>query len=173
MKTIAILRHGEAEFAGNSDAGRVLTPRGMRNSQVAAETLAAHLSSQVSEMGPDAVFYSPFVRTHQTADAVLKILNTRSDHPIYFAAEKALLGDNTPHAVCQWLDTLPYERILLISHEPLVSGLVEWLVQGSSSASSNGVDSHPFFPSSLAILSAEVVSQGCAELVSMTHHCAK
>lgn len=172
MKTIAILRHGEAEFAGNSDAGRVLTLRGIRNSQVAAETLVAYLSSQAPEMGLDAVFYSPFVRTHQTADAALKILNTRSDHPIYFSAEKTLLGDNTPHAVCRWLDTLPYERILLISHEPLVSCLVDWLIQGSSASSSNGVDNHPFFPSSLAILSAEVISQGCAELVSMTHHCA-
>lgn len=172
MKTLAILRHGEAEFAGNSDAGRVLTPRGMRNSQVAAETLAAYLSSQVPAMGLDAVFFSPFVRTHQTADAALKILNTRSDHPIYFAAEKALLGDNTPDAVCRWLDTLPYERILLISHEPLVSCLVDWFVQGVGASSSKGVDNPPFFPSSLAILSTEFVGQGCAELVSMTHHCA-
>ena len=167
MKTIAILRHGEAEFGADYDAGRELTDIGIQDCCAAAKTL----DDQFSKIGGiEAIFYSPFVRTQQTADTVIDALAAFDSRPIHVSANKALLGDNTPLAVCQWLDTLPYERIVLISHQPLVSCLVDWLVQGVDSFKLGGANNFPFYPSSLAILSAEVPGQGCAELLSLTHH---
>lgn len=165
MKTIVILRHGEAEYGGDADASRILTNNGIRYSRAVANTLHNGL-----EEGLDAIFYSPFVRTQQTAKTVLETLSGLNNQVIHLAANSNLLGDNTPHSVCRWLDTLPYERILLVSHQPLVSCLVDWMVQGTDSFRLGGTDNFPFFPSSLAVLSCDIIAQGCAELNSLTHH---
>lgn len=165
MKTIAILRHGEAEYGGDADASRILTDFGASNSYAAATTLSKSIDG-----GLDAIFYSPFVRTQQTAKIVHESLTGQNNSNIALAANNHLLGGSAPHSVCQWLDTLPYERILLISHQPLVSCLVDWMVQGVDSFKLGGADNYPFFPSSLAILSVDVIAQGCAELNSLSHH---
>ena len=165
MKTIAILRHGEAEYGGDADASRILTDNGISNSHAAATTL----NNRITE-GLDAIFYSPFVRTHQTAKIVHASLTAQNNRDITLAANHHLLGDSSPYPVCQWLDTLPYERMLLVSHQPLVSCLADWMVQGVNSFKLGGADNYPFFPSSLAILSADIIAQGCAELNSLSHH---
>ena len=167
MKTIGILRHGEAEFGADYDARRKLTENGILGSRAAAETLHQQF---LALGGLEAIFYSPFVRTQQTAETVLAALADVDTRPILLSANNALLGDNTQLNVCQWLDTLPYERILLISHQPLVACLVDWLVQGVDSFKLGGANNFPFYPSSLAMLSAEIPAQGCADLLSLTHH---
>ena len=167
MKSIAILRHGEAVFGGDYDASRALTERGIQYSRAAATTLRDKFSSVG---GLQAIFYSPFVRTQQTAETVHEILAAQDERPIHLEATHSLLGDNTPLTVCRWLDTIPYERILLVSHQPLVSCLVDWLVQGSDSFKFGGANNYPFHPSSLAMLSADITAQGCANLLSLTHH---
>jgi len=164
MKTIAILRHGEAEFGGDYDASRELTQRGIVNSHSVASTLQDNFHA---EGGLQAIFYSPFVRTQQTAETVLAAFD---DSLIPSEASNALLGDNTPLTVCRWLEALPYDRILLVSHQPLVSCLVDWLVQGTDSFKLGGTNNYPFYPSSLALLSTNVVAQGCADLRSLIHH---
>jgi phosphohistidine phosphatase len=164
MKTIAILRHGEAVYGGDYDASRALTESGIINSRVAAKTLHDNF---LAEGGLQAVFYSPFLRTQQTAEAVLAAFD---DSLIIAEASNMLLGDNTPLNVCIWLETLPFDRILLVSHQPLVSCLVDWLVQGTDSFKLGGTNNYPFHPSSLAMLSADITAQGCANLLSFTHH---
>lgn len=168
MRTIAILRHGEAEYGLDDDASRVLTDNGIHNSYEAAKTLHKALSLNGNSL--DAIFYSPFTRTQQTAKAVFDTLALLNNKAIHLAPNNHLLGDNIPHRVCHWLDLLPYKNVLLISHQPLVSCLLDWMVQGTDSFKLGGTDNFPFFPSSLAITTAEVIAQGCAELDSLSHH---
>jgi hypothetical protein len=144
MKTIAILRHGEAVYGGDYDASRALTESGIINSRVAAKTLHDNF---LAEGGLQAVFYSPFLRTQQTAEAVLAAFD---DSLIIAEASNMLLGDNTPLNVCLCL--------------------VDWLVQGTDSFKLGGTNNYPFHPSSLAMLSADITAQGCANLLSFTHH---
>ena len=135
-----------------------------------------HKALLLKGKGLDAIFYSPFTRTQQTAKAVsdtlasLNGLDVEDGCAIHLAPNNHLLGDNIPHMVCKWLDSLPYETVLLISHQPLVSCLLDWVVQGADSFKLGGTDNFPFSPSSLAIMHAEVIAQGCAELDSLLHH---
>lgn len=174
MRTIAILRHGEAEYGLDDDASRVLTDNGIQYSCEAAKTL--HQALLLKGKSLDAIFYSPFTRTRQTANAVsetlasLDVQDVKDDSAIYLAPNNHLIGDNIPHMVCRWVDSLPYENVLLISHQPLVSCLLDWMVQGADSFKLGGTDNFPFSPSSLAITHAEVIAQGCAELDSLLHH---
>ena len=54
MKTIAILRHGEAELGADYDAGRKLTDIGIQGSYAAAKTL---FDQFLTIGGIEAIFY--------------------------------------------------------------------------------------------------------------------
>ena len=129
---IFILRHGEAgsknQCAVANDRERFLTQAGQVMCQQAGSTLSA-----LSESKPvNQIIHSPFLRTTQTASIVHRLLEEKGGQPIELLANQVLLGDNAPHAVSRWLNhyvnALPEDsRIVLVSHQPLVARLLEWM----------------------------------------------
>lgn len=111
MKTLLILRHGEAgpSFSGD-DHSRTLTPRGQEQSRQAGAWLreAGHL--------PDATVCSDAMRTRQTCIWVDEALGEKAPTPyldsrLYLAAPRQMLSiiNETPETV---------QSLLVIGHMP-------------------------------------------------------
>lgn len=169
MKILAILRHGEAEpFIGSGgDAQRALTNNGQLMSRAAGNTIKTLFDQHG---GLEAIYHSPFLRTTETAAAVHEVLAGPSDQSCRIEATDALLGDNKVKRVCDWLDTVSEQRVLLVSHQPLVSYLLSYLLQGESGNAAGREHNHAFYPASLAALSTEFIGPGCASLIASHHH---
>lgn len=177
MKTLGILRHGEAEslalVAGakpGSDAERALTNKGLLNSRAAALTIKQQF---VPLGGLEAIYYSPFKRTTETAIAVSEVLQAEQMPVPVVETCDSLLGDNRVERLCSWLEErleqMAQQRVLLVSHQPLVSNCLEYLLTGNK-ANTGLASSQPFYPTTLAVLQTEVVAAGCAELHDIQHH---
>lgn len=114
-----LMRHGQAESYAASDAERQLTEKGIAQSRAMADYLKAEL--------PVRVVSSPLIRACQTAFNVIEPLL----HEVPFETCDLLTPDEDPRAVTEWLNTLGDEGpVLLVTHNPLVSLLVSWLVNG-------------------------------------------
>ncbi len=116
---IYLMRHGQAESYAASDAERQLTEKGIAQSRAMADYLKAE--------PPVKVVSSPLVRACQTAFNVIEPLQ----HEVPFETCDLLTPDEDPRAVTEWLNTLGDQGpVLVVTHNPLVSLLVSWLVNG-------------------------------------------
>ena len=166
-KLIYLMRHAEAEpfSRGSRDEERALTEHGEQQ----AITMAAWLSDSMASIAGDVsaapieVLHSPFLRTTQTAQFVVKGLAV----PLSASAVSvdALLGDNSPEAVMNALDDSLADINIWVTHQPLVSSLCAWLVSGSSRVAYD----FPFYPASVARLKAAYFAQGEATLQMLQH----
>lgn len=120
---IFIMRHGEAQSRFSQDASRELTSLGQAESFATGKWL----SQNVEQI--DLAIVSPYVRARQTLKsvrsqlAVTEVLQTEDVTPY---------GDAT--AFCDYLSALIQTRphltcILIVSHMPFVSALVDALCQ--------------------------------------------
>ena len=151
-----ILRHGLAGEPGDpaykSDSERPLTPKGRRKLRDVTDAMNA------LELAFELILSSPYARAKQTAEIVAEA----------FGAEKKLeLSDSlTPSGSTRELIELlkrrtpPLKSVLLVGHEPYLSGLISLLVSGSSGF-------HVALKKAgLCRLEVESLRQGrCAELV--------
>ncbi len=147
---LIIVRHGEAEaFLGAAaDAARQLTPQGRNDVKRLGERLAA------AGIDVQRIIASPFVRAQQTAALLAAKLG--GNDLLTTAAE--LQPDGKPADVIHLTDAMALDTVLLASHQPLVGRLLHLLV---------GTDDLPMFtPACCAIVEAEVLAAGCAQLVS-------
>lgn len=144
-----ILRHGEAEQHAPSDAERALTRHGRE------EVLrsAAHLVGE----GVDVVLASPYLRAQQTAALVHAALGTQRE----VITAPFLTPDSEPWRVLDGLEGFTSERVLLVSHQPLVGNLLITLC-GEGAASST------MRTATLAILEGEPEEDGMKLLA--VHH---
>lgn len=111
MSELLILRHGAAEDRAPSghDADRALTDRGEEQARAAGVALAA------LGLEPDVVLASPKSRAWRTATLACEALGaTPVEHP-------ALLGLDRDEAL---LAAGLGERVLLVGHEPDLSGVI-------------------------------------------------
>ncbi len=118
-KRLYIMRHGHAEpFGYQDDSARALTDIGYEEVRQTAQAF-----SETNE-DFDAIFVSPFLRAQQTANEFIKVLGT--------ATLPTTLETITPSAkaldVALWLNDLPYESVLLVTHQPFAYQLVDLLV---------------------------------------------
>lgn len=152
MIRVYILRHGEAEPYRLADETRELTRRGIRDAQ-AAGTLLQHQGVKF-----DQIFSSPYTRTRQTRQHFL----LGYGQPVPVTEKDWLTPDNEASRVVSQLsgEDLQGRTILLVSHMPLVSGLVAYLVDGQQANRSH----YPMVPASLAELSMESCHRGMATL---------
>ncbi|SDJ61458.1 SixA phosphatase family protein [Microbulbifer yueqingensis] len=146
---LLILRHGEAEPMVGEDSERQLTDRG--RAQVA--WICDRRADELAQVR--AIWASPFVRTQQTAQIVAGRLRQRVD------TQPILVGDTDPQEVLDALGRAAHFPLLLVTHNPLASILVNDLC-GSAGAHSLGT-------ASLACLESEVWADGCAELSWLQH----
>ena len=120
MKTILIMRHGEAQALRSTDANRELTEHGVQQAQHMATWLKQHY--QV-----DAALISPFVRAQQTAAQVLQ-----PQSPQFVETCEDIVPSGTANTAIDYLETLislnpQLNTWLLVAHMPIVSYLVDQL----------------------------------------------
>jgi len=128
---IYLLRHGLAVERGSSgyarDSDRVLTPKGERRLWQTAEAMEA------MEISFDAILSSPFARARQTAEIVAEAF--KAHKRIQFADCLTPNGDfKELVALIQRLKPKP-ESVLLVGHEPHMSGFISLLVSGDGRCS--------------------------------------
>ena len=122
-----ILRHGIAVEPGTpgyeKDADRPLTSEGERKLRQISKAMEA------LELSFDLILSSPYLRARQTAEIVAEALKARkrlelSDHLTPGGSTKKLV---------ELLNRLqpPPDNVLLVGHEPYLSGLISLLVTGS------------------------------------------
>ena len=112
-----IMRHGEAEAPRLDDKSRQLTPLGREQ----AKTTALWLKDQYCQKGiVDLALVSPYRRAKQTHDMVsLDIIANKVEN------NEDIVPEGSPRLVSDYIDGL----LLVVSHMPLVSYLVDELCQ--------------------------------------------
>ena len=125
--TLYILRHGIAEDSGpdGEDASRRLTPRGQKRVYAAANGMRA-MGLQL-----DLILTSPFARALETAALVAQVYG--GDPP---PREFPPLAQGVP-AIETVRALRPFARqsaIVIVGHEPGLSGIVSYLLCGSPDA---------------------------------------
>lgn len=119
---ILVMRHGEAEPQHTHDAERRLTAFGKQQ----ATAQGQWLKSQGWQ--PDALWVSTYLRAQQTADSVVRALDASPKRLVL----NELIPDGDVEAVADLVaGSNDIERLLIVSHMPLVSYLVEKLVPGA------------------------------------------
>lgn len=114
-----IMRHGEAQMVAANDESRQLTSHG-----IAEVTRNAQWLKQQVE-GFDLVLVSPYVRAQQTQQRVFDVIET----PTKIETLADLVPEGSAENVHDYIDAAIQlyqpKNILLVSHMPLVSYLVE------------------------------------------------
>lgn len=119
MVNLVIMRHGEAEPLSTMDSQRQLTTRGKHEVNQMAHWLQQHYRAF------DWIWVSPYIRARQTAELILAKQAPFSQLDIVPElqpdADAALLKSYFDACISK----RPEARVLLVSHMPLVSFLVE------------------------------------------------
>ena len=124
MKTILVMRHGEATPMQADDASRNLTSVGQQQ----AEKMGLWLQASHA---PSALLVSPYIRAQQTAAGVKK-------HNAFLFEETCadIVPEGNPQIAGDYLETLiamhpECDTWLVVAHMPIVSYLVDQLSAGN------------------------------------------
>jgi len=118
VKRLYILRHGNAEApALGNDAARNLTELGVQ------EVLSSALQFKQTNETIDQVFVSPYIRAQQTAKHFLEAINYTG---VTTTIDK-ITPSGKPIDVALWLSNLQLDSVLLITHEPFASQMIDLL----------------------------------------------
>lgn len=140
-----LLRHGQAEPSASSDAARRLTGKGHRD----VKSVARQFRQLGLEL--DHCLCSPYVRAQETARDFLDLVAP----DLEVTLQAVLTPDHRASAVMEALAALPATaRVLLVSHNPLMSELQSLLVEGSISGM------HIMATSELDALSIDIIGLG-------------
>lgn len=149
---VLILRHGQAEGYAQTDAQRNLTERGLRDTEQAGKCL------QSLGLEFDDVWVSPYVRTQQTAEQVLK-----SYPELEVNTQDIFTPESDPKAAFDAIKHSGLDNLLIISHQPLVGELVALLAEPKISYQS------PMSPATMAFIHNEHMLPACGELLWLRH----
>ena len=119
MREILLVRHGKAvEFASGGDAARPLADEG--------RVAVAGVGGALKRLGlmPDAVWHSPYVRATETAQLLAGALGYRGA----LTVEAHLAPGSSPERTAKMLLDAKPQRLLVVSHMPLLPGLAIELV---------------------------------------------
>ena len=124
MKTILIMRHGEATPMQADDASRNLTLVGQQQ----AEKMGKWLHTTYT---PTALLVSPFTRAQQTAQGVKK-----NNAFLFEETCTDIIPEGNPQVAADYLETLialhpECDTWLVVAHMPIVNYLVDQLSNGN------------------------------------------
>jgi phosphohistidine phosphatase len=123
---IYILRHGIAVARGTpgykKDSERPLTKEGEEKTQQIAEAMLA------MDLKFDLILSSPYVRAADTAH----IVANRLDEEV--TVTECLTPGSNPLELIREINDAKVQRVLLVGHEPDLSGLISILMSGGSHA---------------------------------------
>lgn len=150
MKTILIMRHGEAEPMQADDASRNLTEQGLQQAKDVGEWLKQYFEI-------DAALVSPFIRAQQTAEQVLAL-----QMPKFVETCSDIVPSGSAHTAIDYLETLismypAHQTWILVAHMPIVSYLVDRLCP----------DTMPIFSTAAVAIIEYNEQTGRAEFTSM------
>lgn len=153
---VTIWRHGEAGRAA-TDRQRELTGPGRDDINFGARQFQKTLALRAIEP-PSRILYSPWTRTSQTAEIIASAFSEASR-----LEQAALRPDTTVAAVEHCVDNLHRGtdapgHVILVSHQPLVSQLVEYYLGVSANVP-------PLSPGALVTLTLDVSARDCGELI--------
>ena len=120
---LILVRHGTAEPLKTVDEQRALTQAGSQD----AGALGLFLKKKQTLINK--AFVSPYLRTEQTFEQIAQAFNQSIDKE----SANYLIPSSSPSAVVQALAQHPYSSILVVTHQPLISSLLSYLVEGTSS----------------------------------------
>lgn len=147
-----LMRHGDAVMHASSDAARSLSSIGKAQVARAADHLRAS--------APDVFWASPYLRAQETA----QIIKQEAGIDTGIVTQSGITPDDNPRQVVSMLTHLEaQERILMISHNPLVTALVNLLVEGQFHGP------HGMATASIALIEFEVIETGLGELQWIKH----
>ncbi|MGJ8687198.1 MAG: SixA phosphatase family protein [Spongiibacteraceae bacterium] len=152
MTEILLIRHGESSWDAPTDMERRLTERGIAAVNAARDWL------QNGQWQPDMLWASPYYRAIETAG----ILNRDWQLP---TERKASLSPDAGFGELEaMLDATEVKRLLLVGHNPLFSNCVNrW--HSAKPESYWGMQ-----PASMALMEADVLAPGCANLCWLRHY---
>ena len=153
---VTIWRHGEA---GNAviDRVRELTDRGREDIGFGCQQFNQHCA-ELGLAHPELLLYSKWERTLQTADIVGSAYNHARREPC-----NALIPGRSPGDVDTELNNLlerqaDLAHVVLISHQPLVSRLVDHYLGSPASVA-------PLVPGGLVTIELDVSAHDCGRLL--------
>ncbi|UTF61005.1 phosphohistidine phosphatase SixA [Gilvimarinus sp. DA14] len=146
-----ILRHGQAEPYRRDDESRELVDAGRGE-------VKAVISRQAHLMGCPAVWGSPYIRAQQTAVIASEILGVPQGVSHTLAQ---LTPDASPAALIEELYQSGLETLLIVSHQPLVSHLLDTLCGPS--------EQHGMNTASLACVDCDVMAADMGRLEWLVH----
>ena len=161
------MRHGEAErFASGGDSLRELTPFGRDSIQT--------VSLQLLQSIPDivdlefSVGSSGYTRAQDTRSIVESILRPQSRRCSSIPDIEQLSPEASSEDLLPILSSLceTHANLWLVTHQPLISRLMSWLLYGSWEFQA---DTAIMQPGSACLLEAEVHGQGCYSLRAERH----
>ncbi len=148
---IYLLRHGDAPF-DSSCGERSLSAQGKTDTRHVVQQYLHELSQL------QLILCSPTLRARQT----LKILTETLNYQGELLFEDALRSEGQLSAVEHCVDALDTNQILLLSHQPLIGQILEYLTDKPGIGWSMDT-------SSLVCLDAIAFSRGCADMKWLTH----
>src|SRR5208282_1213639 len=123
------LRHGKAQPRGSiwaSDSKRLLTPEGEKKMQEAVRGLEA------LELSFDLILSSPYARALRTAEILAEVYGPKklfeTTHLIPEASPPELIDEINGNFAS-------FEQVVLVGHEPFLSGLISTLLTGGEALS--------------------------------------
>lgn len=120
-----VMRHGLAEPGhGKTDFERQLLPEG----EAQVRYVAKHLRASRSNMPVERVLASPLLRTQQTARLVVEQLACPLQTCVLLEPDAGI------SELSRFLAQSPNQHLLLVSHMPLVSTLISYLINGDRSS---------------------------------------
>jgi phosphohistidine phosphatase len=148
---LLLMRHGSASWEAASDDERELTPRGVAEVEMAEQWLAQ------SAWRPEQIWHSPYRRARQTSE----IINKNWRCACREVAE--ITPDNSIAELEAALDDFAGERLMIVSHNPLLSRAINhWQGEGQRY--------WDLQPASISLIRAEVFAAGCGELQWLRHY---
>ena len=160
-----LLRHGEASFHAATDKARYLTAQGLQDCQQVGAKLSLFAESCHAPL-PEHILSSPYQRTQQTFSAVQQGL---SYSPTSSVSEQLTPNANIEDVLLMLEQHVASNHdlrsLMIVSHQPLVSYLQAYLVDGDMRQAFN----FPMAPASLSLLKMPLIAAGLAEVCQVWH----
>ena len=153
---IYLLRHGDAPYHSSSNE-RALSFRGEEEVRDVVGQHRENLSSL------DLIVCSPVLRARQTLKVMTETLDSAGfGYSGELVFEDVLRSESSVTAVEEYVDSLNVEKMLLLSHQPLIGQLLDYLTDevGLGYSMTTGT---------LACLDIITFGRGCGELQALTH----
>ena len=146
---LLVLRHGEAEPYRADDFTRELVAAGRAE-------VRAQLERQKARVGQPKVLVSPYIRARQTAAIAVEVLGLGEPEICEY-----LTPESDPRALVDYLYAREDKSLMLVSHQPLVSHLLDVLC--------GPADAHGMDTASLACVDCPVMAADMGQLRWLSH----